>query len=398
MLLVIWPELPPAYGGMQVHGVALCRHLAATGRELVVLSNEVRGVSTEELAEHDQDLGVSPLRLLQRDDLEASGRVIQQLVRALRPRVVLTSQVAFTPFCEDTPVISRSAGNDLLRPWIGPADVSNKALKKLPFEERRARLAANRAWIQQAAARCDAVFCNSAWTRDRLAHLGIPRTPVIQGGVDTALFTPRDRGPLRSLLRWPADRFISLIAARQVIKKGIDVALQAMAQLDPNHHQLRIVGDGPLHDDLRGLAAELELGDRVVFQPKEPHAALASLLAAADAALMPSRDAYDPRRGAMDYETMGRFACEAAACGLPTVASRVAGLQEVVRDGLTGLLVPPDDPGALAEALETLRADRALRTTLGEQARAHAVAALDFAHVNRATLALVDAVLAERAA
>jgi starch synthase len=109
-------------------------------------------------------------------------------------------------------------------------------------------------------------------------------------------------------------------------------------------------------------------------------------LAAADVALAPSRDVYDPRRLAIDYETMGRMICEAAACGVPTVASRCGGIPEVVLDGETGVLTRPNDPESVAAAVDSLLADPERARAMGGRAREWAVDALSFERVNAETL------------
>jgi glycosyltransferase involved in cell wall biosynthesis len=142
------------------------------------------------------------------------------------------------------------------------------------------------------------------------------------------------------------------------LKKVHDTLLRALALL-PRPHRLILAGDGPLRRDLERLADELGVADRVVFLGDQPPAVVAKLLAGAVASVLPSRD-----------EPFGIAAVEAMAVGTPVVATPVGGLAEIVEHERTGLVVPVDDPSALAAALARLAGDPALRARLGDQGRA----------------------------
>jgi hypothetical protein len=208
------------------------------------------------------------------------------------------------------------------------------------------------------------VLCNSEWTRARIREFAgdapCPELAVVLGGVDTQRFRPLDRAAVRREIGWPEGDEVAFLAARHTIKKGIDTAIEAVKLLEKRRPALRllIAGYGTETDNLRALTEELGLEDRVRFVGGLPHSLMHRYLAAADVALAPSRDVYDPRRFAIDYETMGRMICEAAACGVPTVASDCGGIPEVVLDGETGLLSRPNDAESVAAALDCLLSDR----------------------------------------
>jgi glycosyltransferase involved in cell wall biosynthesis len=124
---------------------------------------------------------------------------------------------------------------------------------------------------------------------------------------------------------------------RLVPEKGFDVFLRALQRVPSVAGVL--VGDGPERADLEQLVDELELRERVSLTGwrSDAHALMASF----DAVVVPSRS-----------EPLGLVALEAMSWGLPVVASRVGGLAEIVRDGETGFLVPPDDVAALSAAIE----------------------------------------------
>jgi 2-deoxystreptamine N-acetyl-D-glucosaminyltransferase/2-deoxystreptamine glucosyltransferase len=124
---------------------------------------------------------------------------------------------------------------------------------------------------------------------------------------------------------------------------------------------LVVVGDGPERGRVEALAAGCGRAGRVRLAGFVAHDAVPAVLASLDVLVLPSV-----------YEEMGSVLTEAMASGLPVVASAVGGIPEVVRDGETGLLVPPLDVAALAEVLDRLAADPGLRARLAEGARTHA--------------------------
>jgi len=128
--------------------------------------------------------------------------------------------------------------------------------------------------------------------------------------------------------------------ARLVPQKGIDVAIRALAGWDRG--TLVVLGEGPERASLEKLAEEL--GVRALFPGHLPD--VAAVLRRADVLVHPAR-----------WEGFGLAVLEAMLCGLPVVATRVSSIPEIVVDGETGLLVPPDDPAALGEALQRVLAD-----------------------------------------
>lgn len=148
-----------------------------------------------------------------------------------------------------------------------------------------------------------------------------------------------------------------VFAGRLTAQKSLDVAIDALAELDGL--RLVVVGDGPERAALERRAADAGLNGRVVFMGPAPRAEVLRALAGAYAAVLPSA-----------WENLPHAAVEALAAGTPVVAAAVGGVPEVVRDGENGLLVPPGSPAAFAEALRRLAADPALRERLSRAARA----------------------------
>ncbi len=192
---------------------------------------------------------------------------------------------------------------------------------------------------------------------DRLISGGVPpeRIEIIHSSVDPSrLAAGRDPSELRALLGAGPRERVLLSLAVLARRKGIDILLSSLAHLRDRGLQplLWIAGEGPERAVLQRQAEELALAGQVRFLGHRSDKA--DLLAACDALVLPSR-----------REGLGVSALEAMAAGRAVVASSVGGLQEVVRHGETGFLVPAEDPKALADALFRLLTDDKLRTEMG---------------------------------
>jgi glycosyltransferase involved in cell wall biosynthesis len=139
--------------------------------------------------------------------------------------------------------------------------------------------------------------------------------------------------------------------------KGLQYLLDAMPQIPA---RLLIVGEGPMGDSLRTQARELELDDKVVFVGRVSDEDLPIYYRAADLFVLPASER---------AEAYGLVQLEAMSSGLPVVCTELGtGTSYVNRHGESGLVVPPRDPGALAQAINVLLADEALRHRLGQGA------------------------------
>jgi glycosyltransferase involved in cell wall biosynthesis len=221
------------------------------------------------------------------------------------------------------------------------------------------------------------VFISQA---DRQAWVGGERGLVIPNFVDFARFDRAiDGGAIRRRLGIAADAPVLLYLGGWSPIKGIFPLLQALAALRDRVPGVRclmpgsvyaqsgslaartarallpLVGSGTVSQRIRGEIERLGVGDLLVPLPFADD--VAPLFAASDAVVFPATAPH-----------FARPAVEAAAMALPTVASWLPGLEELVEDGETGLLVPPGDPAALADALACLLADGDLRRRMGEAA------------------------------
>ncbi len=288
---------------------------------------------------------------------ESDGGLAALLVRLLaprldpRPRLVALLQVSYLE--------ERRA--------VRPLRFQGRVLGRPGAVERRFRwlkapLQILLGWLTAAAA--DLVLAPSAATaaeirRDyRVGEVGV--APNVTGGLAI---------PAEDVEAGAAPGYL-LFVGRLRIRKGVEVLLEA---LRGSPARLLIAGDGEHRAALQRKAAELGLGSSVVFLGRCDAPRVRALLRGAAALVVPST-----------YEGMPLVVLEAMEAGLPVVASRVSGIPEVVEDGRTGWLVPPEDPGALAAALaevlerpdEARRRGEAGRRRVDERFRpAHAAAA-----------------------
>src|SRR5262245_54399793 len=172
----------------------------------------------------------------------------------------------------------------------------------------------------------------------------VPTFPTIEAA------QPVDRDDLAT----PADATVLLSLSRLHEKKGLDVLLQALAELPACHAW--IAGDGPLEGDLQALAARLGFADRVRFLGWRSDRG--ALLQAADICVLPSR-----------WEPFGTVMLEAWAAGTPLVAAASQGPAALIEDGRNGLLVPVDDAAALGVAIRRLMTEPPLKGRLIERGR-----------------------------
>jgi D-inositol-3-phosphate glycosyltransferase len=211
------------------------------------------------------------------------------------------------------------------------------------------------------AASADRIVAASAHEKGLLARLyGAPdaRIRVIPCGVDLDRFYPRDKSAARAALGLPAGNDIVLFVGRLEPLKGLEILIDAIAELEDSTPELVIVGGddraASYHASLQRRAESLGIGSRTYFVGAVPQEALPEYYSAADVCVVPSY-----------YESFGLVALEAMACGTPVVASRVGGLTGTVRDGESGYLIPWRCPQPFADKIDLLLTNDELRRALG---------------------------------
>jgi glycosyltransferase involved in cell wall biosynthesis len=223
-----------------------------------------------------------------------------------------------------------------------------------------------------------AVVAISEGVRAALIASGVEpaRIHLVPSGVDAERFAGAAASRAAARVRFALGDDVVVLALVGALeeRKGHDVLLAALATLDP-HLTALCAGEGSRRATLAAEAERLGLRDRVRFLGRVDD--VAEVLAAADVLVMPSR-----------HEGLGVAALEGMAAGLPVIASRVGGLPAAVADGTTGLLIPPDDPAALAVAIRRLANDRALGRRLGAAGAARVRERFTMAAMAEGTLAV----------
>jgi phosphatidylinositol alpha-1,6-mannosyltransferase len=210
----------------------------------------------------------------------------------------------------------------------------------------------------------------SEYTHRRLAPALADRTRMarLSPGVDVDLFTPSADGAEVRRRHGLGSAPVVVCVSRLVARKGQDVLVEGWPRVLDRHPEARLVlvGGGPLEAQLRRAISARGLAGSVVLTGPVPPAELPAHYAAGDVFAMPCRT----RRAGLDVEGLGMVFLEAAACGRPVVAGTSGGAPEAVDDGVTGHVVDPEDPAAVADAVSGLLDDPAGARAMGAAGRA----------------------------
>lgn len=228
-------------------------------------------------------------------------------------------------------------------------------------------------------ARADFVACASWFMRAQAMRVADPRhwgkLHVVRCGIDPAALPPASVNE--------DGRVDFICVGRLSGEKGQRGLLEAFAVVRDRlpGARLSLIGGGPLHTELMALADALSVTESVHFHGPLNEAETLAMIARSDVLVLPSF-----------MEGLPLVIIEAMALGKPVVASGVAGIPELVRDGVNGLLVPPSDWSALAGAMAMLATDPEMRNLLGIAA---GVAVMDEFVIDRAVLPLISLFAAE---
>ncbi len=365
-MLLLNYEYPPLGGGAGVATAALAHRLAGLGATVHVLTSgsplnppaaaprlTIYPVRCRRKGVHDAGIGAVPAYL------GAALPVARRLLRSNRYHVAhfffSLPTGALIPLLDfrDTAIVISLRGSDV--PGYDPTRTSLRAAHQALRPLTR--------WLWR---RADRVVALSE-SLGRLARVTDPALSyrVIHNGVDLARFRPSEisRPPMSAPVR-------CLAVARLVQRKGLPELLQALALLEPGKVHLEIVGSGPQERGLRGLAERLGVSAHVRFSGALSHDEVTGRYREADLfTLAPYQEAF------------GNVFAEAMASGLPVVGTRVGGIPEFVDHGAGGVLVPPRDPCALAEAIRRLADDGPGRARMGAWNRNEAKVRLSWDHV-----------------
>ena len=334
-VLVVSPDYPPSRGGIQT-----LIHRLATG--MAGLDVNVLTLDAPNGAAYDRDSPVAVRRV--------------RAPRDQKLRIAVLNAAAASQLLARPPAVVLSAHSAMV-----PATALGQSLRGLPVLQyfHANEITGRPALARRAADHADIAVCVSRYTRELLLAAGgrPSRVELIPPGVDLPAQAP---GASRTPTSPPT---LVTVARLRDAYKGHDVVLRALRQvreLIPGVHW-NVVGDGPLRAPLETLAAELGVADLVTFHGAVDDAVRDRLLLDADVFVMPSRLPGAPLAG----EGFGIVLLEAAAMSLPVVAGAAGGALDAVEDGVTGLLVDPEDPAAVADALIALLENPARARAMG---------------------------------
>ncbi len=364
-------EYPPeVYGGAGVHVAYLARELAS----LVDVTVHCQGADRPDAVAHrpwDHLAGANPALGVMSADLSMTAATgSADVVHSHTWYANLAGHLAALLY--GVPHVVTVHSLEPLRPWkaeqLGGGYALSSWCERVAVESAAAVVAVS------AGMRDDVLAAYPAVSPDRVR--------VIRNGIDTAEYAPDPATGVLDAYGVDPGRPSVIFVGRITRQKGVPVLLRAAAALDPAAQLVLCAGQpdtAELAAEVEALVADLRATrSGVIWIPEMlPKRAVIQLLSHATVFACPSL-----------YEPLGIVNLEAMACGTAVVASAVGGIPEVVSDGVTGLLVPPGDPGALAGALGALIADPARAAALGRAGRARAVAEFGWPAVATQTAAL----------
>jgi phosphatidyl-myo-inositol dimannoside synthase len=348
--LVVTNDFPPRQGGIQTFFAAL---LATRPPDsLVVLASDHPGA-----AEHDATLPYEVVRL-------PTGMLLPT------PRAARTAaRLAREHGCR-TAFFGAAAPLGLLAPALRRAGAERLVGATHGHETGWVALPGARQVMRRLAGGLDVLTYISEYTGSRLTPALGDRTELVQlsPGVDVDRFAPDADGTSVRERHGLGDAPVVVCVSRLVARKGQDVLVRGWSQVLARHPRARLllVGGGPLEPALRRTVAGQGLTASVVLTGGVAPEQLPAYYAAGDVFAMPCRT----RRGGLDVEGLGMVFLEAAACGRPVVAGTSGGAPETVRDGVTGHVVEPRSPSAVAGVLADLLDDPARARAMGAAGRA----------------------------
>ena len=281
------------------------------------------------------------------------------------------------------PYIVYVNGGDLLRELQKTATSRLKKIMARRILGSASGIAATSTWVAELAEQV-------------MKQAGVTSPPPIEAlglGTDPEMFSPsRDTGRLRR--RWRiSDNPILLTVARLIPHKGQDVIIRAVARLRSEFPQIRyvIVGEGVDEQRLRSSVRELHVEANVMFAGAIPDSDLPE--AYATATLYTGASRID---NVINAEGFGISFLEASASGLPVVAGNSGGVSSAVRDGETGILLPPLDVEAWAKTIAELLRNESLRRSMGDAGRRAVESHYNWDRVARDTREFTLRVVADR--
>jgi glycosyltransferase involved in cell wall biosynthesis len=352
-LLIINNEYPPIGGGAGNASANLAHRLASLDQEVIVVTSRFKDLPHKEVSRNLEVIRIPAWR--NRQDRTGAFELIAFIVSAIlwtfrlfaghttrKPYATVAffglpsgAVALMLKVFHRIPYVVSLRGGDV--PGFRPYDFGayHKMIRPL---------------LRMIWKNASAIVANSAGLRDLALQFDSRfEIPIIPNGVDAERFRAETHENSYA-------RIFSV--GRIVYQKGLDLAMRALSGLKDLDWEWRIAGDGPQMALLKTLAETLGIQDRIQFLGWQAHDFLVEHYGWSNMFLFPSR-----------HEGMPNAVLEAMASGLPVVASRISGNEELVVDGETGLLVPSEDVDSLRDALRKLILDAPLRGRMGAASR-----------------------------
>jgi phosphatidyl-myo-inositol dimannoside synthase len=248
--------------------------------------------------------------------------------------------------------------------------------------------------LQQA----DRVLANSHFTAGLVQQVGVDpkRIEVVHPGCDINHFRPMSpRKDLKErLLGARYKDQVLLTVSGLVARKGHDMVIRALPRLLESVSSITylIVGDGPCRAQLESLCMSVGVREHVVFAGRIPDEDLPEIYALSNVFVMPSREQLELR----DVEGFGIVFLEANACARPVIGGRSGGIPDAIVDGVTGLLVSPNDPEDIANAIKRLLTDRELAVHMGQQGHLRVVRDFNWMRIGERIKGILEDIVLEK--
>lgn len=368
--LFIADGIPPfQQGGMETHASAYIQHKK---EEITPYSFELKEYSPAEANKIIDENNLSHVNFVLPFESIRNPQFLNNLIQKHSPETVFFNSIYWIKVLTQikeinnkVKLILRSGGNDISQSNINNADT---------LEKRRDFV------IKSINQNIDALIVNSSYTKEVFLQYGIHEKimKILIGGVNIKQFvpvSPQKKQTLREKLNLPLNKFIGVAISRLVEFKNITAVLEIAKKIteDPNF-LFMIVGDGPLFEKAKKYIQDNNLSKKIILTGEIANQNIQENYQIADYFLQMSTYAKtavpSTKKDGESYihtETMGRSIMEAMACGLPTIATNVGGVPEVVQNA--GILIRDKNNEEAINAIQKLANDIFYRKDLGKKAR-----------------------------
>lgn len=367
---------PPELGGMQSHVYSLTQACARMGHEVRVVT--ARSQRSARVRQSDGPVSVVRIpyvnvpKTMTLQYLSASAAYLTWLVLTWRPDILHVH--SFWPDLLAT---------KHLHPLVRIVHTAHESLFLIMAEQKRYHRR-----LRFTVSDVDGLIGPSAELVKVARGFGIPERSSIflPNGVDSEKFSPSVPGVIRKQYALTPATQIVLCPRRLVPKNGVNFLIESVPAILRMHPEtvFVIVGEGPEREKLESLARELNIQEKTLFAGGISNDEINGYYVDADLVVLPSLK-----------EATSISALEAMSSARPVVAANVGGLPFLVEEGVTGLLVAPAEPNALATAINELLSSPDRRRTMGDAARSRVLSELTWDHIARRTSEFYSQILSQ---